>query len=173
MEQLPVDPETKLIPLNKLTSEIVLYWRCLVEHLHRESATEQVDECIPELSKFCAYIRLFIKDMITEENENGDLLEQRFVLYQLFEIAKTYDLGDETGRNNLTELMSDVLMIDACPEKLTVSIVKYFETVVPDVDARVQRLAGVISEIRMPTGQSQVAVPPPVQDEQKNKMEVG
>lgn len=171
LEQLPVDSETKLIPLENVTSESVLYWRCLVEHLYRESCADDVEHCLPELTKFCTYIRDFVTMIESNEYEASDLLTLKFILYQLFKIAETYDLSDEIGRANLNQLILDTLLSEQCSEKVAESIVLYLETVEPNVEARLNSLAHVISEIRIATRQ-----PVPTQiseeDESRKKYEV-
>jgi len=59
MDVLVHHQEDKMIPLEKLTSENALYWRCLVQYLHAEGAEmeEEMDKIIPNLTPFCQYIR--------------------------------------------------------------------------------------------------------------------
>ncbi|XP_043273023.1 condensin complex subunit 3 [Venturia canescens] len=171
LEQLPIDSETKLIPLDKLTSESVLYWCCLIEHLYREGCTDEVEHCLPELTKFCDYIRNFVTMIESKEYEPADLSTLKFILYQLFQIAKTYDLSDEIGRSNLNQLILDTLLSEQCSEKVVESLVLYLETVEPNVDSRLISLAHVISEIRLTTRQT-VSTQISEEDERKNKYEV-
>jgi hypothetical protein len=59
MDSLVPHQKDKMIPLEKLTSENALYWRCLAQYLHAEGAEmeEELDKIIPNLTPFCQYIR--------------------------------------------------------------------------------------------------------------------
>ena len=174
-EQLPINSETKLIPFEQLTNGAVVYWRCLVEHLHRETCTEQVAECLPELSKFCDYTRQFLAKMNPKED---DLFTKQFILLQLFEIVKTYDLSDEFGRSNLRNLMFDTLTNENCSEEAIKCIVRHYEVVDPDVDTRLNYLRDAIDHIRSPPTVDALVpiiplpVPVPKPNQQKTKLEV-
>ncbi|OAD60372.1 Condensin complex subunit 3 [Eufriesea mexicana] len=152
IEQLPIDKETKLIPINKLVSETALYWKCLVKHLHRrnESCTEELERILPELSTFCTYITDFLITISTKQYETWENHMQKFILLQLFEIAITYDLSDELGRRNLKELICNTLMSNHWTEKIIECIVSHLQKVIPDVNTRLDTLANIISEIRLP-----------------------
>ncbi|KAK0164610.1 hypothetical protein PV328_003221 [Microctonus aethiopoides] len=168
-QQLPLDPEKKLIPIDKLTAENVLYWRCYVEHLHKESSVELLEDCLPELTKFCDYIRDYETKMSAEEYSQIEMSLRKFILGELFELAKTYDLSDEVGRLNLMQLIQDTLMSDNCSEKIIESIVVHYETIVPNVANRLNALAHVISEIRIPTKQQTIVVEQLSDDEQHER----
>ena len=45
----------RLVPYEKLSMEIALYWQCLTEFLQAELAEEH-DLIVPELSTFCTYV---------------------------------------------------------------------------------------------------------------------
>lgn len=150
MEQLPIDKGIKLIPINKLASETVLYWKCLVKHLQRESYTEELERILPELSTFCTYITDFSATISVKQNETWVNHMQKFILLQLFEIATTYDLSDELGRRKLNELICNTLMSNHWTEKIIECIVSHLQKVIPDVNTRLDTLANIISEIRLP-----------------------
>ncbi|XP_031831534.1 chromosome associated protein G [Nomia melanderi] len=150
MEQLPINKETKLIPIDKLGSENVLYWKCLIKHLYRESYTEQLEIILPELSVFCAYISDFIASISIDQNEMWVNEMQKFILLQLFEIVTTYDLSDEVGRQKLNELICNTLMSSYWSEKIIQCTVTHLQKVIPDVNTRLDVLANIISDIRLP-----------------------
>lgn len=150
IEQLPID-STKFVPIDQLSSEVVLYWRCLIEFLKNENCTDEIEQVMPELSPFCGYIKEFITMIENKSNKQYEQITQQFILHQLFEMVKLYDLADEMGRKTLKELILETLQTHDCSEKISECIVKYFEIVVPDVTHRVALLVEVINEIRMPT----------------------
>lgn len=48
--------EDKLIPLNKLTWEIGIYWKCLILHFMDHQLDEYSEKIMPEAVTFCDYI---------------------------------------------------------------------------------------------------------------------
>ena len=155
IEQLPIDNQTKLIPINNLLSENVLYWRCLVKYFHRECLTEEVENILPELSVFCTYISDFLTKISENQNKTWENHMMKFILLQLFEIATAYDLSDEVGRNKLNQLICNTLMSNHCTESIIECIVTHLQKVIPDVNSRLDTLANVISEIRLPLKETQ------------------
>ncbi|XP_076234312.1 chromosome associated protein G [Calliopsis andreniformis] len=154
IDQLPINKETKIIPINNLNSENVLYWKCLVKHLQRESCTEELEKIIPELSIFCSYISDFLTVMSTQQSETWVYQMQKFILLQLFEIATTYDLSDEVGRKKLNELVCNTLINNQLTEKVIECMVTHMQKIIPDVNSRMDTLVNVISEIRLPLKES-------------------
>jgi condensin complex subunit 3 len=165
IEQLPLD-KTNFVPIEQLSSEIILYWRCLAEFLKNENYLDEFDQVMPELSLFCAYIKDFITLIATRTNKQYEHITQQFILLQLFEMVKLHDLSDEMGRKNLKELILDTLQTHYCSEKISECIVKYFDKVVPDVTDRVALLVEVINEIRMPTKINTVV---PMSDDERHE----
>lgn len=149
LEQVPIDKTTKLIPLSSLSNENVLYWKCVINHLHHVSCIEELDLIIPELSAFCNYIRDFIA-LISSDQYKWEKQCPKFILLQLFEIVEKYDLSDEVGRKNLQEVIIDTLMSDHCSNKIIECIVSHLAKVVPHNNNMLNLVANVISETRLP-----------------------
>ncbi|XP_035740285.1 condensin complex subunit 3-like [Vespa mandarinia] len=150
ISQIPIDETTKLIPINKLTSENCLYWRCVAKHFHSLSSLDALEKILPELSSFSAYINEFLIMISSETYEMLEKTAHQFILLQLFEIIKVYDLSDEAGRNNLSELILNVLLTDHCSKEIIECIVNHLENVIPDVNKRLDLLSNTISKIRTP-----------------------
>lgn len=167
IEQLKLDSQ-KFIPIEELSSERILYWRCLATFMKNENFTEEFDQIIPELSPFCTYIKSYITMINNRANKQYEQITQHFILHQLFEMVKLHDLADEMGRKNLKELILDTLQTFHCSEKTSQCIVEYFEKVVPDVNNRVAQLVEVINEIRMPSRIS-TQIPTMTEDERHER----
>ena len=62
MESIESQQTDKLIPIDKLTPENVLFWRCVAQHLHGEGEEmmENLEKIIPNLTPFCQYIRRYV-----------------------------------------------------------------------------------------------------------------
>ncbi|KAJ8674292.1 hypothetical protein QAD02_005554 [Eretmocerus hayati] len=169
IEQLPIDG-SKFVPVEQLTSEIVLYWRCLAEHFKKENLTDEFERIMPELTRFCVYIKEFLGEKENRANKQLDQMTQDFILLQLFEIVKFHDLADEVGRRNLKNLILETLQENHCSQKLSECIVHYFEKVVPDTADRIASLVEVINEIRMPTRINERVVPISEDERHERKM---
>ncbi|XP_078038064.1 chromosome associated protein G [Augochlora pura] len=150
IEQLPINKETKLISIDKLTSENIFYWKCLIKHFHHESSVEQLEMISPELSTFCTYISDYVASISTDQSDVWMKHMQEFIHLQLFEIATMYDLSDEVGRKKLNELICNTLMSTYWSEKIIECVVTHLQKVLPDVNTRVDVLANIISDIRLP-----------------------
>lgn len=151
IEQLPIDQDKKLIPIDKLSSENVLFWHCFSKYLQQCSLTDLFDQTLPELSYFCDYIRQYGENIVNNEStEEDQKITEQVILCQLFEMTKLYDLSDEVGRNRLKQLIEDTLISEIPELKLTEIIVEIYEKVVPNITSRVNTLTHIISDIRMP-----------------------
>ncbi|KAL6264149.1 hypothetical protein P5V15_004228 [Pogonomyrmex californicus] len=150
LEQVPIDKNTKLIPLTSLTNENVFYWKCVIQHLQRLSYIEGLELIIPELSEFCKYIYDFITLISSQLYETWEKENHNFILLQLFEISTTYDLSDEVGRKNLNNVIIDSLISDHYSAKIIECTVNHLTKVIPDANNMLNAIANVISEIRLP-----------------------
>jgi len=172
LTQVPIDKNTRLIPLTSLTNENVLYWKCVIQHLHRLSSMEELELMIPELSEFCKYIREFLALISSQSHETWETESHKFILLQLFEISTMYDLSDEVGRKNLNEVIIDTLMSDHCSTKIIECLVIHFANVVPDPSNMLNAIANVISEIRLPLKENIVTQQITAEQQHENNMRV-
>lgn len=112
------------------------YWQCLTEYLQNEMA-EELDQVIPELSIFCAYVESYCQTRKTDMDK-FEAMEFQYILLSLMEILYTFDLGDEIGRGNLKNLLHHLLKNCALDEKVIEVIVKCSENLISDQDTRHQ-----------------------------------
>ncbi|KYM96379.1 PREDICTED: condensin complex subunit 3-like [Cyphomyrmex costatus] len=171
LEQVPIDKNTKLIPLTSLTNENVLYWKCIIQHLHHLSSTEELELMITELSEFCKYIRSFVAFISSQSHEIWETESHKFILLQLFEISTMYDLSDEVGRKNLNEVIIDTLMSDYCSTKIIECLVSHLTKVVPDPSNLLNAVANIISEIRLPLKENVVSQQITADQQHENNMQ--
>ncbi|QQP35083.1 NonSMC condensin I complex_ subunit G putorius, partial [Caligus rogercresseyi] len=90
----------RLIPVEKISLEIVVYWRNLLKKFHADGDEDHVELIVPELSVFCKYVRSFVmesmKDMDHHEVEEEDKMgTQVLILKQFILMMKFFDLSDE------------------------------------------------------------------------------
>lgn len=57
VKSLPVDPDTRLIPGEKLTPEVALLWRAVCHYYWTQKNDEELEKILPNISMFCNYIR--------------------------------------------------------------------------------------------------------------------
>lgn len=171
---MPIDKNTRLIPLTSLTNENVLYWKCIIQHLHHLSSTEELELMIPELSEFCKYICDFITFISSPSHETWERESHKFILLQLFEISTMYDLSDEVGRKNLNELIIDTLMNDHIHycAKIIECLVSHLAKVIPDASNMLNAVANIISEIRLPLKENVVTQQITAEQQHENNMQV-
>jgi condensin complex subunit 3 len=106
--------ENRLVPYDKLTAETAIYWKCLTKFLFTEGggAIDFLERLLPELSRFCAYIRHYVieleKPSYSEDVEDADAT-WAFIARQLIEMVNVFDLADEVGRANLGNLCKDLM----------------------------------------------------------------
>jgi len=172
LEQVPIDKDTRLIPLTNISNENVLFWKCVIKHLQYLSCTEELELIIPELSGFCTYICDYMTLISFKSYEVWEKECHKFILLQLFEISTTYDLADEVGRKKLNELMVDALMSDHCYDKIIECIVNHLAKVVPDTNNMLNIIANIISEIRLPSYENVDTEQVTVEQQQEKNMQV-
>ncbi|XP_034233209.1 condensin complex subunit 3 [Thrips palmi] len=149
--------EDKVIPVGSLNPDNALYWRVLVEYLeaHPEIAEERpvdepLPELLPELSTFCNYIKEYYEVQSAKDEEHWVKLQHHYVLTQLLQLCKSFDLADEMGRSNLKSLCLYLLTNNTVSENIVPVVIELMVKILPSVEDRLQALAEVISEVREP-----------------------
>ena len=145
-----MNKETRLIPISNLNSENVLYWKCFSKASSTWILYRRIRKDFTWIIHIL-YIHLWLcHSNIYTANRNVVNHMQKFILLQLFEITTTYDLSDEVGRKKLNELMCNTLVGNHWTETIIECIVTHLQKVIPDVNSRLNTLANIISEIRLP-----------------------
>ncbi|KAK2623663.1 hypothetical protein QTJ16_006844 [Diplocarpon rosae] len=97
-----------------------------------------IEDKMPEVTKLAFYLQRYITVLVDalkrvseqepgEEDEEGDTVEQEFIVEQLLHIARTLDYSDEVGRRKMFALLRQSLSIPDLPEevtKLTVEVLR-------------------------------------------------
>ncbi|XP_001869275.2 uncharacterized protein LOC6053128 [Culex quinquefasciatus] len=112
--------EDKTIPLKNFTIKTAICWQALLEFLqHTES--DVLDAYIVDLTAFCNYIKNFadtqtlcnyIRQLAYDPSMTTDKLQNMYfqsMMQVLLEIAASYYLGDEVGRENLKKVLAEML----------------------------------------------------------------
>ena len=69
-----------------------------------------VDELLPEISKFCFHLRGYY-DLMGETTNDEERDSYEFVVEQLFLLSKVFDFSDEVGRRSMFTMLRTVLFL--------------------------------------------------------------
>ncbi|XP_056346966.1 condensin complex subunit 3 [Oenanthe melanoleuca] len=167
----------KLIPLEDLTVENVLYWRCLCEYLKSKGEEGEVvlEEVLPEPVIYADYLLSYLQNMpvLSEEQKEDfncfeNLMTKEFIGQQLILIIGCMDTMEEGGRKHLLVILQKILILPSTSAALIPLLVERLLSIVKDEDRRIQIVAEIISEVREPT----VAVEQPVDAVEIRKREL-
>ncbi|NWW43566.1 CND3 protein, partial [Pedionomus torquatus] len=167
----------KLIPLENLTVENVLYWRCLCEFLKSkgEEGEELLEQMLPETAIYADYLLSYLQNMpVLSEEQREDfacfenLMTKEFIGQQLVLIIGCMDTTEEGGRKHLLVTLQKILILPATSTALIPLLAERLLSIVKDDDRRIQIIAEIISEVREPI----VTVDQPVEAAEIRKREL-
>ncbi|KFO70647.1 Condensin complex subunit 3 [Cuculus canorus] len=151
--------DRKLIPLEDLTPENVLYWRCLCEYLKSkgEEGEDLLEQLLPEPAKYADYLLSYLQNMpVLKEEQREDfacfenLMTKEFIGQQLILIVDCMDITEEGGRRHLLVILQKILILPATSTALIPLLVERLLSIIKDDDRRIQIIAEIISEVREP-----------------------
>ncbi|KAM6401220.1 condensin complex subunit 3 [Pluvialis apricaria] len=149
----------KLIPLEDLTSENVLYWRCLCEYLKSkgEEGEDLLEQVLPETAIYADYLLSYLQNMpVLSEKQREDfscfenLMTKEFIGQQLILIIGCMDTTEEGGRKHLLVALQKSLILPATSTALISLLAERLLSIVKDDDRRIQIIAEIISEVCEP-----------------------
>ncbi|XP_051475958.1 condensin complex subunit 3 [Apus apus] len=167
----------KLIPLEDLTAENVLYWRCLCEYLKSkdEEGEDLLEQILPEPAIYADYLLSYLQNMpvLSEEQKEDfacfeNLMTKEFIGQQLILIISCMDTMEEGGRKHVLVTLQKILILPATSPALVPLLAERLLSIVKDDDRRIQIIAEIISEVREPI----VTVDQPVDAAELRKREL-
>uniref|UniRef100_A0A8C9MEE5 Non-SMC condensin I complex subunit G n=1 Tax=Serinus canaria TaxID=9135 RepID=A0A8C9MEE5_SERCA len=167
----------KLIPVEDLTAENVLYWRCLCAYLKSKGEEGEVllDQVLPEPAIYADYLLSYLQNMpiLTEERKEDfncfeNLMTKEFIGQQLILIIGCMDTMEEGGRKHLLVILQKILILPSTSAALTPLLVERLFSIVKDENRRIQIIAEIISEVREPI----VAIDQPIDAAEIRKREL-
>ncbi|KAJ8943244.1 hypothetical protein NQ318_009935, partial [Aromia moschata] len=148
IEYLPIDG-TKLIPLNRLSSESVSYWTIVTNFVRSsDDAEEFIDTILPELTLFCNYLQNVIDSKMSQKMNDWENMDFQYLLINLFDIAEL--LAGELSINSLCRFYKIIIKIAS---KLS-----------SNIDIFTNDICHIISDIREP-----LVDKPAIQEENADK----
>ncbi|NXY18527.1 CND3 protein, partial [Atrichornis clamosus] len=149
----------KLIPLEDLKAENVIYWRCLCEYLKSKGEEGEVllEQVLPEPAIYADYLLSYLQTLpvLSEEQKEDfkffeNLMTKEFIGQQLILIIGCMDTMEEGGRKHLLVILQKILILPSTSAALIPLLVERLLTIVKDEDRRIQIIAEIISEVREP-----------------------
>ncbi|NXC38737.1 CND3 protein, partial [Penelope pileata] len=149
----------KLIPVEDLTAENVLHWRCLCEYLKSmgEEGEELLEQILPEPAIYADYLLSYIQNMpVLSEEQREDfacfenLMTKEFIGQQLILIIDCMDTTEEGGRKQVLLVLKNILILPSTSTALVSPLVEKLLSIIQDDDRRIQVIAEIISEVREP-----------------------
>ncbi|NXS10886.1 CND3 protein, partial [Neodrepanis coruscans] len=167
----------KLIPLEDLTAENVLYWRFCCEYLKSkgDEGEDLLDQILPEPPIYVDYLLSYVQSMpVLSEEEKEDfncfanLMAKEFIGQQLILIMGCMDTMEEGGRKHLLVTLQKILILPSTSAALIPLLVERLLNIIKDDDTRIQIVAEIISEVSEPI----VAVEQPIDAAEIRKREL-
>ncbi|KAM9027690.1 condensin complex subunit 3 [Ara ararauna] len=149
----------KLIPLEDLTAENVVYWRCLCEYLKSKGEEGEIllEQMLPEPAIYADYLLSYLQNMpvLTEEQREDfacfeNLMTKEFIGQQLILIIGCMDTTEEGGRKHLLVTLQKILILPVISTALISPLTERLLSIVNDDDRRIQIIAEIISEVCEP-----------------------
>uniref|UniRef100_A0A8B9KJC4 Nuclear condensin complex subunit 3 C-terminal domain-containing protein n=1 Tax=Astyanax mexicanus TaxID=7994 RepID=A0A8B9KJC4_ASTMX len=147
----------KLIPVDALTCENVLYWRSLCEFVKAkgDEGEELLEKLLPEPAIFAEYLYSYLKSipLLTEEQraDMGQLelvMTKEFIGQQLILLVGCLDTTEEGGRKRVLTVLQEMLLLPNTPLSLIGQLVQKLVGILRDDQQRI--VAEIISDVREP-----------------------
>ncbi|KAA0722350.1 Condensin complex subunit 3 [Triplophysa tibetana] len=169
--------ERKLIPVNSLTCENVLYWRALCEFVKSkgDEGEEILEQILPEAAIFAEYLYSFLKSITQlSEEQRADMTQlenvmtQEFVGQQLILLVGCLDTSEEGGRKRMVAVLKEILVLPNTPTSLIGLLVEKLIGILRDDTKKIHTVAEIISDLREPI----LPIAEPVDENEKRKKQV-
>uniref|UniRef100_A0A8B9KMG1 Nuclear condensin complex subunit 3 C-terminal domain-containing protein n=1 Tax=Astyanax mexicanus TaxID=7994 RepID=A0A8B9KMG1_ASTMX len=151
----------KLIPVDALTCENVLYWRSLCEFVKAKGDEGEEHEFLQFHTAllFCVYWQTYIVilniPLLTEEQraDMGQLelvMTKEFIGQQLILLVGCLDTTEEGGRKRVLTVLQEMLLLPNTPLSLIGQLVQKLVGILRDDQQRIAVVAEIISDVREP-----------------------
>ncbi|GJQ68351.1 hypothetical protein Trydic_g16945 [Trypoxylus dichotomus] len=142
--------ESKVVPIEELTTEKVTYWSCLISNLLTVGVENTEFEEIPTVVSMVTYIENFVKSKSEKSLESWEYLEHQQILRKLFELVLKLDNSDEFGRQMIRKLLDYVLVQVKMQHHVLNIVIKTFHSILPDTEQLAYEICSIITDIKDP-----------------------
>ena len=140
-----------------LTSESVFLVRTLNDfcRTNNDERFDYIEEKMPEVTRLGFYIQRYTNSLVDrlreaeaagQDGNEGDSVEQEFIVEQLLHMALTLDYSDEVGRRKMFSLLRETLTIPELPEEITKLSIELLRLVCGTDLAGEREFCGVVLE---------------------------
>ncbi|XP_038569390.1 condensin complex subunit 3 [Micropterus salmoides] len=149
----------KLIPVDSLTCENVLYWRALCEFIKTkgDDGDEILEQVLPDAATYADYLYGYLKAVpVLSEEQRADfnqlelVMTKEFISQQLIQLIGCLDTNEEGGRKRVLAILQEMLALPQTPSSLVSLLTEKLLTLIPDDHRRIQTVAEIISDVREP-----------------------
>ncbi|XP_070777974.1 condensin complex subunit 3 isoform X2 [Enoplosus armatus] len=149
----------KLIPVDSLTCENVLYLRALCEFIKAkgDDGDEILEQVLPDAATYADYLYGYLKAVpLLSEEQRADfnqlelVMTKEFISQQLIHLIGCLDTNEEGGRKRVLAVLQEMLALPQTPSSLVSLLTEKLLTLIPDDPRRIQTVAEIISDVREP-----------------------
>uniref|UniRef100_A0A672LY22 Non-SMC condensin I complex, subunit G n=1 Tax=Sinocyclocheilus grahami TaxID=75366 RepID=A0A672LY22_SINGR len=142
--------ERKLIPVDSLTCENVLYWRALCEFVKNKGneGEELLEQLLPEAAIFAEYLYSYLKSITQlSEEQRADMTQlemvmtQEYIGQQLILLVGCLDTSEEGGRKRMVAVLQDILLMPNTPTSLIGLLVEKLIGILRDDAQKIQMVS--------------------------------
>ncbi|KAM6940561.1 condensin complex subunit 3 [Xenentodon cancila] len=166
----------KLIPVDLLTCENVLYWRALCEFIKGkgDDGDELLEQVLPDAATYASYLCGYLKAVpVLSEEQRADfnqvelVMTKEFISQQLIHLIGCLDTNEEGGRKRVLAVLQEMLALPQTPSSLVSLLTEKLLALISDDQRRIQTVAEIISDVREPIMDSQ-----PVDENESRRQQV-
>ncbi|XP_068178077.1 condensin complex subunit 3 isoform X2 [Antennarius striatus] len=167
----------KLIPVDCLSCENVLYWRALCEFIKAkgDDGDEMLEQVLPDAATYGDYLYRYLKAVpLLSEEQRADftqlelVMTKEFISQQLIHLIGCLDTNEEGGRKRVLAVLQEMLALPHTPSSLVSLLTEKLLTLIPDDDRCIQTVAEIISDVREPI----MEVNRPVDEKENRRQQV-
>ncbi|XP_073323296.1 condensin complex subunit 3 [Pagrus major] len=149
----------KLIPVDSLSCENVLYWRALCEFIKAkgDDGDEMLEQVLPDAATYADYLYGYLKAVpLLSEEQRADfnqlelVMTKEFISQQLIHLIGCLDTNEEGGRKRVLAVLQEMLALPQTPSSLVSLLTEKLLSLIPDDHRRIQTVAEIISDVREP-----------------------
>uniref|UniRef100_A0A8C3AHM7 Non-SMC condensin I complex, subunit G n=1 Tax=Cyclopterus lumpus TaxID=8103 RepID=A0A8C3AHM7_CYCLU len=156
---LLVNKKLKLVPVDSLSCENVLYWRALCEFIKGkgDDGDEMLEQVLPDAATYADYLYGYLKAVpLLSEEQRADfnqlelVMTKEFISQQLIRLIGCLDTNEEGSRKRVLAVLQEMLALPQTPSSLVSLLTEKLLTLLPDDHRRIQTVAEIISDVRDP-----------------------
>uniref|UniRef100_UPI0037E7C6E2 condensin complex subunit 3 n=1 Tax=Semicossyphus pulcher TaxID=241346 RepID=UPI0037E7C6E2 len=157
----------KLIPVDSLTCETVLYCRALCEFIKDkgDDGDEMLEQVLPDAATYADYLYGYLKAVpVLSEEQRADfnqlelVMTKEFISQQLIHLIGCLDTNEEGGRKRVLAVLQEMLALPQTPSSLVSLLTEKLLTLIPDDHGCIQTVAEIISDVREPIMEASLPV---------------